>query len=106
MLKTDLFVCENNIVYRMPNIHNVISDIKQYVLPDARLSYEVQHRGEDRWIIYVRIPHGAKSAKLEFLIDQNPNNPEDVDVAGSVLRHGSIHRRTIATIMDSIVERL
>ena len=90
----------------MPNIYNVISDLERYVLPDARLLYQVQHRGDDRWIVYVRIPYAAKSAKLEFLIDQNPNNPEDVDVAGSVLRHGSINRQTIATIMDAIIERL
>ena len=90
----------------MSNMYNVISDIEATVLPDARLSYEVEHRGDDRWIIYVRIPHGAKSAKLEFLIDQNPNNPEDVDVAGSVLRHGSIKRQTIATLMNAITERL
>ena len=90
----------------MPNIYNVITDIESTVLPDARLSYEVQHRGGDRWIVYVRIPHGAKSAKLEFLIDENPNDPEDVDVAGSVLRHGSINRQTIRIIMNAITERL
>jgi len=87
----------------MPNIYNVITDIESIVLPDARLSYEVQHRGEDRWIVYVRIPHGLRSAKLEFLINETL---EGNDVAGSVLRHGSINRRTIATVMNAITERL
>ena len=87
----------------MSNMYNVISDIEATVLPDARLSYEVKYRGYDRWIVYVSIPNGAKSAKLEFLIDEGYDG---IDVAGSVLRHGSIHRKTIALVMDSITERL
>jgi hypothetical protein len=90
----------------MANIHNVISDVEQYVLPDVGLKYKVEHRGGDRWIVYVSRGLESKLAKLEFLIDQNPNNPEDTDVAGSVLRHGCISRKMMTTIMDSIVERL
>jgi hypothetical protein len=87
----------------MPNIYNVISDIESAILPDARLSYDVQHRGEDRWVLYLRIPNGKRSAKLEFLINETEDGP---DVAGSVLRRGSIKRRIISTVMDSIIERL
>ena len=87
----------------MPNLYNVISDIESTIVPDAKLSYEVQHRGEDRWIVYVRIPNGRRSAKLEFLINETL---EGTDVAGSVLHYGSIRRNLVRLIMDTITERL
>ena len=87
----------------MPNIYNIISDIESTILSDARLSYDVQHRGEDRWVVYLRIPNGKRSAKLEFLINETHDG---TDVAGSVLRRGSIKRRIITTVMNSITERL
>jgi hypothetical protein len=90
----------------MANIYNIVSDIERRIFPSSGLVYEVQDRGCNRWIIYVRIPNGLRTAKLEFIIDVNPNDPEDVDVAASILRYGSIPRLVVHTIMDSIMERL
>ena len=90
----------------MANIYNIISDIEQTVFPDAKLKYVVQYRGQQIWVVYVLIPNGVQNAKLEFLIDVNPNNPSDTDVAGSILRYGSVPRYMIETIADAITERL
>lgn len=85
---------------KMPNLHNIISDIESRVYRDHDLQYEVHNRGNGRWVVYVSIPNGQRRAKLEFIM-----YAED-DVAGSVIRYGSIPRRVVATIMDSILERL
>ena len=90
----------------MANIYNIISDIEQTLFPDAKLKYIVQYRGQQIWVVYVLLPNGLQNAKLEFLIDQNPLNPADTDVAGSILRYGSIPRYMIETIADAITERL
>lgn len=90
----------------MANIYNIISDIEQTVFPDAKLKYIVQYRGQQIWVVYVLLPNGVQNAKLEFLIDQNPLNPSDTDVAGSILRYGSVPRYMIETIADAITERL
>ena len=90
----------------MANIYNIISDIEQTLFPDAKLKYIVQYRGQQIWVVYVLLPNGLQNAKLEFLIDQNPLNPSDTDVAGSILRYGSVPRYMIETIADAITERL
>lgn len=91
----------------MPNLHNVIDDIKETMFPRGRAHFEVLHRPTqeepNRWIVYVQIPNGEHRAKLEFLIDQEG---DDVEVLGSVLRHGSVARRTVALIMDAVLERM
>jgi hypothetical protein len=88
------------------NLRNIVSDLPQQILTSVGLTYEVDQRGYDRWIVYVRLPNGTRSAKLEFLIDDDEDHPGDPDIAGSVLRRGSIPRSMIELIMDSILERL
>ena len=88
------------------NLYNVIDDIKQTMFPNGEVRFEVQRRNPRRWIVYLTIPHGEGRAKIEFLVDQDPQDPEDVEVLGSVLRHGPISRGTMTRIMDAIVERM
>ena len=90
----------------MSNLHNIVSDLSTQILIGVGLMYEVQQRSYERWIVYVRLPNGRRSAKLEFMIDYDENYPNDPDIAGSVLRRGSIPRHMIELIMDSIIERL
>ena len=88
------------------NLRNIVSDLPQQILTSVGLTYEVEQRDHTRWIVYVRIPNGNRSAKLEFLVDDDEDHPGDPDIAGSVLRRGSIPRSMIELIMDSILERL
>jgi hypothetical protein len=88
------------------NLRNIVSDLPQQILTSVGLTYEVEQRDYTRWIVYVRIPNGNRSAKLEFLVDDDEDHPGDPDIAGSVLRRGSIPRSMIELIMDSILERL
>jgi len=90
----------------MSNLHNIVSDLPNQILTTMGLTYEVQQRSYERWIVYVRLPNGHRSAKIEFMIDNDPNFPNDPDIAGSVLRRGCIPRHMIELIMDSIIERL
>jgi hypothetical protein len=90
----------------MLNIHNIVSEVEQTVFPDTGLKYKVQYRGEQRWVVYVSIPNGVQNAKLEFIIDRDPIDPDDTDVAGSILRYGSVPKYMIHMIADSIIERL
>ena len=99
-----------DIVIRMPSLHNVIDDIKSSMYPNGEVTFEVLHRPTqeeaNRWVVYLSIPNGHRRAKIEFLIDEDPDDPEDADVLGSVLRHGSVSRRTVSLIMDAILERM
>jgi hypothetical protein len=90
----------------MSNLHNIVSDLPNQILTTMGLMYEVQQRSYERWIVYVRLPNGHRSAKLEFMIDYDENYPNDPNIEGSVLRRGSIPRHMIELIMDSIIERL
>ena len=94
--------------YIMVNhLRNIVSDLPQQILTSVGLIYEVQQRSHTRWIVYVRLPNGNRSAKLEFIVDEDEDNhPGDPDIAGSVLRRGSIPRPMIELIMDSILARL
>jgi hypothetical protein len=78
--------------------------------PNGDVTFQVLYRPtpeeQNRWIVYIAIPNGEHRAKIEFLIDEDPHNPEDSDVLGSVLRHGSVSRRTVSLIMDAILERM
>ena len=86
-------------------MNNIINEIEQTVFPDAGLKYKVKYRGQQLWIVYVLIPNGKQNAKLEFLVDENPDDPDDTDVAGSVLRYGSVPKQMVHTIADAIIER-
>lgn len=90
----------------MTNIYNIISDIEQTLFPDAKLKYIVQYRGQQIWVVYIEIPDGVQNAKLEFLIDVNPNDPSDTDVAGSIMRYGSVPTYMVERIADTITDRL
>jgi hypothetical protein len=90
----------------MANMYNILSDIEQTMFLDAGLKYRVQYRGENIWIVYVEIPNGLQNAKLEFLVDRHPNNPDDTDVAGSILRYGSVPPYMVERIADRITDRL
>ena len=94
--------------HAMPNnLRNIVSDLPHQILTSVGLIYEVQQRSPTRWLVYVRLPNGNRSAKLEFIVDEDEDyHPDDPDIAGSVLRRGSIPRSMIELIMDSILERL
>lgn len=84
---------------------NVIDDIKNSMFQNGNIEFIVQRRSNERWVVYVKIPYGQETAKLEFLIEDT-DNEEEIEVIGSVLRYGSVSRSTIRMIMDSVLERL
>lgn len=92
----------------MPNLHNVIDDIAQTMFPNGEVQFEVKNKGTyekyDKWIVYMRVPNGVMRAKVELMIDEHINDPENTEVLGSVLRYGSVSRSTMARIMDTIME--
>ncbi len=95
----------------MPNnLHNVMDDIKESMFPNGGVTFEVLHRPTNeepnRWVVYIAIANGNRRAKVEFAIKEDNNNPDDCEVLGCVLRHGSVSRRTMSLIMDSIMERM
>lgn len=90
----------------MPNLHNVIADVREMMFPANNVNFIIHQRSNRRWVVYVNILHAQPSGKMEFIINENPNNPEDTEVLGSVLRHGCVRRRTMSLIMDSIIERM
>jgi len=105
-MKTDFTSSTITIRNKMSNMYNIVSDIEQTMFLDTGLKYRVQYRGENIWIVYVEMPNGLQNAKLEFLVDRHPNNPHDTDVAGSILRYGSVPQHMIHVIADKIIERL
>lgn len=84
----------------MPSLYNVIDDVKQSLYPNGEVNFEIQQRNSNRYIIYIEIPNAQHRGKVEFLVEDNG------EVLGSVLRHGCVSRRTMALIMDSIIERM
>jgi hypothetical protein len=94
----------------MPSIENVVDDVKELLYPNNEVMFNLFHRPSaehpNRWILYLSIPNGEHRAKIEFIVDCDENEPQDVDVLGSVLRHGSVSRRTVSKIMDAIIERM
>ena len=94
----------------MPNLYNVIDDIKQSMFPNGGITFEIKYRPTNeepnRWIVYIDIANGQTRAKVEFLIDEDPDDVDNTDVLGSVLRHGSVSRQVVSRIMDAIIERM
>jgi len=91
---------------KMPNIYNVVTDVQQTVLVSNELTYKVQHRGNGRYIVYLGHGGDQRIAKLELIIDEDPNNPEETDVSGFIIRYGRLSQNVVNTIMDAITERL
>jgi hypothetical protein len=91
----------------MPCLENVISDVQSQMFPNRQFTFEVNRIENEphRWIVYIR-SYRNEHAILEFLIDEDPNDPDDTDVAASVLQYGNIPRRIVGLVMDSIIERL
>lgn len=91
----------------MPSLYNVVDDIKRSMFPQGDVTFQVLNRPTEeepnRWVVYIGIRNGRRRAKVEILID---DHPEDPDVLCCVLRHGSVSRRTLSLIMDSILERM
>ena len=90
----------------MPNIYNVVTDVQQTVLVNNELTYKVQHRGNGRYIVYLGHGGDQRIAKLEFIIYEDPNTPDETDVSGSILRYGTLNRNVVSVIMSAIMERL
>jgi hypothetical protein len=84
----------------MANIHNVVYDISVELFPNGEYNFEVKHHQNTTWYIYIRSPNSNRTGKIEIIIDG-----ED-DIVGSVLRHGCVTRRTMATFMDTLLDRL
>lgn len=101
---------DKDISVKMPNLYNVVDDIKNAMYPNGEVTFEVLHRPTheepNRWVVYMAIPNGHRRAKVEFLIDEDLDDTEDAEVLGCVLRHGSVSRRTVSLIMDAILERM
>ena len=87
----------------MPSLANVIDDVKSIVFPQGCVNVHLHARNNDRWVVYVELPYGHQTAKLEFIIEDTNGDP---DVAASVIRYGSLSRRAIARFMDAVLERL
>jgi hypothetical protein len=90
----------------MPNIYNVVTDVHQTVLTNYNLTYDLRHRGNGRYVLYLTNHNSIAKAKLEFIISCDPNTPDETDVTGSVIRFGSLGRNVVSVIMDAIMERL
>lgn len=84
----------------MPSLYNVIDDVKQALYPNGEINFEIQQRNSNRFIVYIEVPNAQNRAKVEFMVEDSG------EVFGSVLRHGCVSRRTMALIMDSIMERM
>ena len=92
--------------YKMPNIYNVVTDVHQSVLTNYDLKFDLRHRGNGRYVIYLSNSDTEVNSKLEFIITCDPNTPDETDVAGSVIRYGTLGRNVVSIIMDAIMERL
>ena len=90
----------------MPNIYNVVTDVQQTVLTDYNLTYDLRHRGHGRYVLYLSNHNTIAKAKLEFIISDDPNTPDETDVVGSVIRFGTLGRNVVSIIIDAIMERL
>ena len=91
---------------KMPNIYNVVTDVQQNVLVSNELTYKVKYRGNGRYIVYVDHCDAEQNAKLEVIIYEDPNTPDETDVTGSILRYGTLYRNVVSTVMSAIMERL
>lgn len=89
----------------MPSLINVVEDVRNALSPNGELTFEVNHEQGNLWIVYITHQQNPNKAKVEFLIEHQPN-PEDTGVVGSVLEFGCISRRAMTRIMDEIVDRL
>lgn len=89
----------------MPSLINVVDDVRNQLSPNGELTFEVHHDQGNLWIVYITHNQNPNRAKVEFLIENQPN-PEDTGVVGSVLEYGCISRRAMARIMDLIVDSL
>jgi hypothetical protein len=89
----------------MPSLINVVDDVRNELSPNGQLTFEVIHEQGNLWIVYITHQQNPNRAKVEFIIENQPN-PEDTGVVGSVLEYGCISRRAMTRIMDEIVERL
>lgn len=87
----------------MVNLYNVFDDVKQRVFPDGDVKISVQQRNNERWVVYVKILYGHETAKLEFMVEDTDDDP---DVAGSIIRYGSVSRSRITMFMDGVLEQL
>lgn len=87
----------------MVNMYNVLDSIKQQVFPDGNVKLSISRRNNERWIVYVEIPYGHETAKLEFIVEDVEDDP---DIAASVIRYGSLSRSRIAMFMDGVLEQL
>lgn len=90
----------------MPNLHNVLADVESQMFPNREYRLEIDYYSEEthRWIVWLH--RRNKTARLEFIIHEDPINPEDTDVVGSVLEYDGISRQIVGLVMDSIMERL
>jgi hypothetical protein len=75
------------------------------LFPNGEYTLDVQHKQNNTWYVYISKPNTNRRGKVELMIEESLN-PEDTEVIGSVLRHGCVSRRTMALIMDTLVERL
>lgn len=91
---------------KMPNIYNVVTDVHQTVLVSNELTYRVEHRRNGRYIVYLGRRDAQQTAKLEFIIYEDPNTPDETDVTGSILRFGTLNRNVVSVVMSAIMERL
>jgi hypothetical protein len=92
--------------HKMPNIYNVVTDVNQTVLVNNELIYKVEYRRNGRYVVYLGHRDAQQTAKLEFIIYEDPNTPDETDVTGSILRYGTLNRNVVSTVMSAIMERL
>lgn len=90
----------------MPNIYNVVTDVQQTVLTNYELKYDLRHRGDGRYVLYLSNHNTVARSKLEFIISSDLSTPDETDVVGSVISFGSLGRNVVSVIMDAIMERL
>ena len=87
------------------DMYEIMDDVRNNVLSNVHLIYKIRDLGENIWSISIRMPNGARRARIEIIIDEYAN-PEDRGARGAVFTYGSVPRDYVNTIMDAIMERI
>ena len=88
----------------MPNLDNVISDVRDVLFQNNQYEFEVLHEQGDIWIVYMRKNGQQNGAKLEFIIEEVQD--DEPNVFGSILDYGPISKRIVHQVMDATIERM
>jgi hypothetical protein len=87
------------------DMHSIIQEVKNNVLPNVELNYKLRYHGENIWTLRIRRPNSNRRAKIEIIVDEY-EDPEDRGARGAIFSYGDIPPEQLRLIMDSIMERI